>query len=90
MKTFAILSMAVLMIAGCKTYYRVSDTDTGKTYLTDSDSFRQTGSNNVATFEDKVTKANVTLNSYEYRKMTEAEYNADLAARQSRLPTSPK
>ncbi len=90
MKTLALLTLSALLIGGCKTYYRVADTDSGRTYLTDSDSFRQKGSNNVATFTDRVTESNVTLNSYEYRKMTEAEYKADLAARQLKLPTSPK
>jgi uncharacterized protein YcfL len=90
MRKLLALSFCMLALAGCKSFYRVTDTDTGKTYLTTSDSFDQRGSNHVATFKDDVTKANVTLNSYEYRKMSEAEYQSDLAARQATLPPSAK
>jgi uncharacterized protein YcfL len=90
MKKLFLLPLCMLALAGCKSYYRVTDTDTGKTYLTTSDSFNQRGSNQVATFKDNVTQSNVTLNSYEYRKMSEAEYQSDLAARQSTLPQSAK
>jgi hypothetical protein len=90
MRNLFLTTFLALMVAGCTSYYRVSDNESGRTYLTTSDTFRKEGSNRVATFRDTVTSNNVTLNSYEYRQMTKEEYDADLAARQSRLPVSPK
>ena len=90
MKRLLILGAAALLLTGCAKYYRVTDNSSGDTYLTTSDTFKQEGSNRVATFRDRVTDANVTLNSYKFREMTEQEYKADLAARQSRLPVNPK
>jgi len=89
MRKSFLLTLA-LLTSGCASYYRVTDVTTGKTYLSTSDSFRQEGSNRVATFKDEVTQSNVTLNHYEYRPMTKEEYDADLAARRSHLPVSPK
>ncbi len=90
MKTTVALAGILLLMAGCTSYYRITDTDTGRTYLTTSDSFKQMGSNNVVNFKDNITEKNVNLNSYEYREMKEAEYKADLAARQAQVPPSQK
>lgn len=90
MKRQMMLIGLTALLAGCTSYYRVTDQSSGKTYLSTSDSFHVEGGNRVATFRDEVSKTNVTLNHYEYRQMSKDEYDRDLAARQAMMPVSPK
>jgi hypothetical protein len=63
-----------LMVAGCSSYYRVTDPISGKTYYT-TDIDGRTGG---VKFKDDRTRATVILHSAEVSEISEEEYGAEL------------
>lgn len=80
MKITPLLLVAALGIGGCTKYYRVTDTQTGKIYVANSDKFKERGSGAVQ-FKDLATNQTVTLQSYEYLEITKDQAHADMKAK---------
>jgi hypothetical protein len=73
-------------LAGCTTYYKVSDPASGHTYYTTKVKERVGG---AIKFEDEKTKNTVTLQSSEVKEISEEEFEAGLIAQlypQSQAP----
>ena len=68
--------------AGCATYYRVTDTTTGKSYYTSE--LKQDGS---TTFKDARTGDSITLQNVEVRKISQEQFDAGKAEVPTPAPT---
>jgi hypothetical protein len=76
----------IMGMAGCTTYYKVSDPSSGNTYYTKKVKERVGG---AIKFEDEKTKNTVTLQSSEVKEISEEEFEAGLIAQlypQSQAP----
>ena len=77
-----VLLVGVLLgVAGCTTYYRVTDPTTGKVYYTTE--LKQDGS---TTFKDSSTGDSITLQNVEVRKISQEDFNAGKSAPPSTAP----
>ena len=65
-------------LAGCTTYYKVSDPSTGHNYYSTKVK-KQSGSGAIK-FEDERTKSTVTLQSSEVKEISEEEFQAGVHA----------
>lgn len=71
------VSGLVLLAAGCTTYYRVTDPQSGREYYTDKIDSDRSG---VVKLKDARSKSTVTLQSSEVKEISSSEYKAGLAA----------
>ena len=77
MKRSFVLSLvcaAAFTFCGCASYYKITDTASGRVYYTDH--LEKRGSGAVA-FKDDVTKTQVTLSGSEVMEITEDQYKAN-------------
>ena len=72
-----VLGLVALLTAGCVTYYKVTDTNTGKVYYTQAVTNKDSG---AVVFTDAETKADVTLQSSEVREVSEDTFREGVAA----------
>jgi len=72
-----LIGLVALLTAGCVTYYKVTDTNTGKVYYTQAVTQKDSG---AVAFTDAETKANVTLQSSEVREVSEDTFREGVAA----------
>jgi hypothetical protein len=75
---FALASALACTLAGCATYYKVTDPASGKAYYTDK--VQRTGSGAVR-FKDAVSRTEVTLSASEVMEITEDQFKANVHAR---------
>ena len=68
----------VIGLAGCTTYYKVSDPSSGHAYYTTK--VKERGSSGAIKFEDEKTKSTVTLQASEVKEISEEEFQAGLKA----------
>ena len=68
----------VIGLAGCTTYYKVSDPSSGHSYYTTK--VKERGSSGAIKFEDEKTKSTVTLQASEVKEISEEEFQAGLKA----------
>ncbi len=68
----------VIGLAGCTTYYKVSDPASGHAYYTTK--VKDRGATGAIKFEDEKTKSTVTLQSSEVKEISEEEFQAGLKA----------
>jgi hypothetical protein len=67
----AALFLVLVLIAGCSSYYKVSDVSTGKVYYTTDIGHRNGG---AVEFKDAKTKSNITLQSSEVQKIDKDQF----------------
>lgn len=67
------LCLLLLFLAGCTTYYRVSDQATGRVYYTTE--YDRTDSGAIL-FEDAKTRSKVTLQSSEISEVSRSDFEA--------------
>ena len=72
-----LVSLIGLMMVGCATYFKVTDTATDREYYTQNVVNKSSG---AVEFVDAKTKAKVTLQSSEVRQISEQTYEEELAA----------
>ncbi|HUW82507.1 MAG TPA: hypothetical protein VMZ31_06865 [Phycisphaerae bacterium] len=72
-----LLGLVALLTAGCVSYYKVTDTNSGKVYYTQAVTNKDSG---AVAFTDAETKANVTLQSSEVREVSEDTFREGVAA----------
>jgi len=71
MKRIGLLAVACLMLAGCTSYYRVTNLDTGKNYYTKQVSTKSSG---AVVFKDSRTGEKVTLQTSKVTKINKEQY----------------
>jgi hypothetical protein len=71
----------VLLAAGCTTYYKVTDPQSGREYYTDKIDSDRSG---VVKLKDARSKSTVTLQSSEVKEISSSEYKEGLAAPESK------
>jgi uncharacterized lipoprotein YajG len=71
MKRIGLLGVACLLLAGCTTYYKVTDIETQKHYFTTGVQKKSSG---AVSFKDSRTGSEVTLQSSEIRKVNKEEF----------------
>lgn len=71
-----LLCALAMITAGCKSYYRVTDPASGKTYYTTE--VNETGRAGAVKIKDEKTGSTVTLQSSEVKEISEDEFNAEL------------
>jgi hypothetical protein len=71
----------VLLAAGCTTYYKVTDPQSGRVYYTDKIDSDRSG---VVKLKDARSKSTVTLQSSEVKEISSSEYKEGLAAPESK------
>jgi len=71
MKRVGLLAVACLMLAGCTSYYRVTNVETGKKYYTTSVKKKSGG---AVQFKDSRTGEQVTLQSSKVAKVNKEEF----------------
>ena len=80
MKTYFITGLIIcgltIVIAGCSSYYRVTDPASGKTYYTTK--IDNAGRAGAVKIKDEKTGSTVTLQSSEVKEISEEEYEAGL------------
>lgn len=69
----AFAALALLLVSGCTTYYRVTDPTTGHIYYTTSHSFDQ-NNNGAASFVDDRTGDKVTIQNSHVATITEDQF----------------
>ncbi len=75
-----------LVVAGCATYYRVTDPQSGKEYYSEKISNLRGGAVQV---KDARTGSIVTIQNSEVKEISEKEYKAGIAAPMSKPATAP-
>jgi hypothetical protein len=83
--TALMLGGLTMLVAGCTTYYRVTDPTSGKAYYTTKVS--DTGRGGAVKVMDQKTLSMVTLQSSEVKEISEDEYKAGMAAKAPAKPT---
>ena len=73
----------LLVLAGCTSYYRVTDPTTGKVYYTTE--LKQDG---ATSFKDAVTGDSLTLQNVQVRKISEEQFNAEKNAPPTTSPAN--
>ena len=68
----------IIAVAGCSSYYRVTDPASGKTYYTKK--VNEAGKAGAVKIKDEKTGSTVTLQSSEVKEISEDEYEAGLKA----------
>ena len=68
----------IMGMAGCTTYYKVSDPATGHTYYTTK--VKERSRTGAVTFEDAQTKSTVTIPSSAVKEISEEEFQAGVTA----------
>ncbi len=68
----------IMGMAGCTTYYQVSDPATGRNYYTTK--VKKHSGTGAATFEDARTKSTVTIPSSAVKEISEEEFQAGVHA----------
>jgi hypothetical protein len=68
----------IMGIAGCTTYYKVSDPASGHSYYTKK--VKERGGSGAIKFEDEKTKSTVTLQSSEIKEISKDEFEAGVTA----------
>ncbi len=68
----------IMGMAGCTSYYKVSDPTTGNTYYTTK--VKEHGGTGAVTFEDARTKSTVTIPSSAVKELSEEEFQAGVHA----------
>jgi hypothetical protein len=71
-RNVAALLLLALFIAGCTSYYKVSDVATGKVYYTKELAEKKGG---AVAFKDAKTNATITLQSSEVQKIDEKQFD---------------
>ena len=69
MKTLFALALLILSLTGCTTYYEVTDSNSGKVYLTNNWHLGQNMYTGSAALKDLPTGKTVVLQSYEMEKV---------------------
>jgi len=77
---------SVLLVAGCATYYKVTDPQSGKEYYTEEVKSEKGGS---VKLRDARTNSDITLQSSEVKEISKDEYKAGLAAPVSKPAPAP-
>jgi uncharacterized protein YceK len=72
MKKIVVVIMLSLMLAGCSSYYKVTDPTTEKVYYTNSVNYNRSGSVKI---KDAKTGAAVTLPASEVQKIEKEEFS---------------
>ncbi|MHC4332579.1 MAG: hypothetical protein ACYSUP_12410 [Planctomycetota bacterium] len=72
MKKAIVVSLLLLIVAGCTSYYKVSDPSTGKVYYTNNVSYKGSG---AVELKDAKTGAKVVLPTSEVQQIGEEEFN---------------
>jgi hypothetical protein len=72
-----LLSLAMGLVTGCASYYRVADPASGKVYYTRH--VQQSGSSGFVKFEDAKSGAEITLQSSEVAEISEYEYKKGMS-----------
>jgi uncharacterized protein YceK len=80
---FAVL--AILLVSGCTSYYRVTDPTTGTTYYTTSKSYDES-KEGAASFVDARTGDKVTIQNSHVAKITEDQFNTGKISATSTQP----
>ena len=73
MRRFTATCLALLMLCGCTTYYKVTDPTTGKTYYTTELKRKGNGS---ATLKDGRTGNSVSIQNSEVAEISKEEYDS--------------
>jgi len=68
-----------LILVGCTSYYKVTDTTSGRTYYTTGVDHQRQSS--AVRFEDERTHSQVTLQSSEVKEVSEADFEAGVAGK---------
>lgn len=68
----------ILSMAGCTTYYKVSDPSSGHTYYTTK--VKERGGSGAIKFVDEKSKSTVTLQASEVKEISEEEFEAGVKA----------
>ena len=71
----------MIAMAGCTTYYRVSDPASGKTYYTTK--VKDAGGTGAVKFEDEKSGGTITLQSSEVKEISHDEFQAGLTTKAS-------
>ncbi len=80
---FAASLCAGLVVAGCASYYKITDPQSGKVYYSED---VETMSGGAVKVKDARTGSTVTLQNSEVKEIDSAEYKAGLAAPQQPAP----
>ncbi len=72
MKKIIIVSLLLMVFAGCASYYKVTDPSTSKTYYTKKVSYKNSGSVQI---KDAQTGAKVVLPTSEVQEIDKEEFN---------------
>ena len=78
---FVVVLGSVLLAAGCASYYKVTDPQSGRVYYTDKIDSDKGG---VVKLKDARSKSTVTLQSSEVKEISSSEYKAGLAEPESK------
>lgn len=78
---FVVVFGCVLLAAGCASYYKVTDPQSGRVYYTDKIDSDRSG---VVKLKDARSKSTVTLQSSEVKEISSSEYKAGLAEPESK------
>ncbi|MHC4954482.1 MAG: hypothetical protein ACYTGZ_11390 [Planctomycetota bacterium] len=76
MKRLIPLLLAASFLAGCTSYYRVTDLRSNRVYFTKSISHKKSG---AAIFKDAQSKETVTILEHSEKKISKAEYQKNIA-----------
>ena len=71
-----LIGLASLMMVGCASHYKVTDTNTGKIYYTQGIKKKTSG---AIEFKDARTGANVTVQASEYLNISKDSFTAGVA-----------
>ncbi|MHC4559827.1 MAG: hypothetical protein ACYTFW_09025 [Planctomycetota bacterium] len=77
MKKMIITMLVLLFVAGCTSYYKVTDLATEETYYTTEVKYKDSGAVDI---KDGKTGARIVLPSSEVKQITEDEYNHGIYA----------
>ena len=84
--TALIVSALTMLVAGCTTYYQVTDPASGKSYYTTK--VGGVGAAGAVKIKDNKTGNTVTLQSSEVKDISEEEYKAGMMARGPAKPAA--
>jgi len=79
-----VLALGAIALAGCTSYYKVTDPNTGRSYYTTKMKDMKSG---AAKFEDERTKTEVTIQNSQVEKITKDQYEAAIQASPTTRPT---
>lgn len=83
---FVVVLGSALLAAGCASYYKVTDPQSGRVYYTEEVESDKSG---MVKLKDARSGSSVTLQSSEVREISSDEYKAGLAAPESKPAPAP-